>query len=186
MSQFNSGKKFFLLLSRHPHSHHATFSPSYLSSFSALPSNSPRSHSSRLTRRVLLAIGLVTGFIIAILIAVVLVTSYCTTFHCLCHSESCANNVTKLSILLVASYSPSASSRLTRRHHRRVLHAILLVASYSPSSSSRLTRYRTRRVLLAIILVASYSPSSSSRLTRHHSRRALLLAVVLAAGVLES
>jgi hypothetical protein len=71
----------------------------------------PRHH----TRRVFLAIVLAAG----ILIDIVLVTSYCTPSHCLCRSESCANHVTKLTIILVASYSPSYSSRLTRQHTRR-------------------------------------------------------------------
>jgi len=59
------------------------------------------------TRRVLLAIVLATGT----LIDIVLVTLYCTTSRCLCHSESCANPVTKLAIILAiipaASYSLS-------------------------------------------------------------------------------
>jgi len=48
------------------------------------------------TRRVLLAVVLATGT----LIDIVLVTLYCTTSRCLCHSESYANYVTKLTIIL--------------------------------------------------------------------------------------
>jgi hypothetical protein len=52
---------------------------------------------------------------------------YCTTSRCLCHSESCANHITKLpTIIHVASFSP---------HTRHVLRSI-----YSP----RPTHYRAR------------------------------------------
>ena len=61
---------------------------------------SSTSYSSRLsrhyTRRILLAVVLATGTVIDI----VPVTLYCTTSQCLCHSESCANHVTKLAIIL--------------------------------------------------------------------------------------
>jgi len=50
------------------------------------------SYSPQLTRHVLLAIILAAGT----LIDIVLLTVYCTTSRCLCHSESCANHVTKL------------------------------------------------------------------------------------------
>ena len=76
------------------------------------------------SRHVLLAIVLATG----ILIDIVLVTVYSTTSQCLCHSESCANHVTKLAIILTASYSLSSSPCLTRSHSRHVLLAIVLAA----------------------------------------------------------
>ena len=44
------------------------------------------------TRRFLLAIVLAAGT----LIDIVLLTVYCTTSWCLCHSDSCTNHVTKL------------------------------------------------------------------------------------------
>jgi hypothetical protein len=100
---------FHAIVSHHSAGHKSICSPSYSSSFSALPSYSPSSHSSRLTCHTchaLLAIVLAAG----ILIDIVLVTSYCTTSHCLCRSESYANHVTKLAIILVASSSPSYSS----------------------------------------------------------------------------
>jgi len=69
------------------------------------------------THRILLAIVLAAGT----LIDIVLLTVYCTTSRCLCHSESCANLVTKLAIILAASYLQSYSPRPTcyrpcRRH----------------------------------------------------------------------
>jgi hypothetical protein len=78
-----------------------------------------RHHTSRLTRhhtpRVLRAIVLTAD----ILIDIVLVTSYCTTFHCRCRSQSYANHLTKLAIILFASSSPSYSSFPTcHRPHR--------------------------------------------------------------------
>jgi len=45
------------------------------------------------------------------LIDIVLVKVYSTTFWCLCHSESYANHVTKLTIILAASYSLSSISK---------------------------------------------------------------------------
>jgi len=86
-------------------------------------SSSPRltrSHS----RHVLLAIVLAAG----VLIDIVLVTVYSTTSRCLCHSESCSNHVTKLTIILAASYSLSSSPHLTRSHSHHVLLAIVLAA----------------------------------------------------------
>jgi len=64
-------------------------------------------YSSRLTRHythcVLLTVVLAAGT----LIDIVLVTLYCTTSQCLCHSESCTNHVTKLTIIL--AIIPAAS-----------------------------------------------------------------------------
>ena len=67
------------------------------------------SYSLRLTRRILLAIVLAAGT----LIDMVLLTVYCTTSWCLCHSESYANLVTKLAIILAASYLQSYTPRPT-------------------------------------------------------------------------
>jgi len=36
---------------------------------------------------------------------IILLTSYCTSSHrCSCHSESCANHATKLTVVLATSY----------------------------------------------------------------------------------
>jgi len=65
------------------------------------------SYSSNLSRhythRILLAVVLATGTHIDI----ILVTLYCTTSRCLCHSERSANHVTKLAIIL--TIIPAAS-----------------------------------------------------------------------------
>jgi len=86
------------------------------------------SSSPRLTRshshHILLAIVLVTST----LIDIVCVTVYSTTSRCLCHSQSCANHVRKLTIILAASYSLSSSPRLTCSHIRHVLLASVLAA----------------------------------------------------------
>jgi len=130
-----------------------------------------------------------------LLIDIVLVTSYCTTScRCSCHSESCANHVTKLAIILAASYSLSSSLCPTRYRPRRVLLAIILAASYSLSSSPpapSLTSYSSLRIVQlpavchsgAALTMSQSSPFYSSRLSRHHTRR-VLLAIILAAGVL--
>jgi len=59
------------------------------------------------TRHVLLDVVLTAGT----LIDIVPITLYCTTSQYLCHSESCANHVTKIAIILAiipaTSYSPS-------------------------------------------------------------------------------
>jgi len=157
-----------------------------------LPSYSPR-----LARRVLLAIVLAAGT----LIDIVLLTVYCTTSRYLCHSESCANLVTKLAIILAASYLQSYSPHPTcyrphrqhphRHHTRRVLRVLILAASYplsfSPPAPS-LTSYSSRCIVqlpavchsescanhvtkLAIILAASYLQSYSLRPTCYRPRR---------------
>ena len=86
-------------------------------------SSSPRLTRSQ-SRHVLLAIVLAAG----VLIDIVLVTVYSIPSQCLCHSESCANHVTKLAIILTASYSLSSLPRLTHSHSRHVLLAIVLTA----------------------------------------------------------
>jgi len=73
------------------------------------------SYSLRLTHRILLAIVLATGT----LVDIVLLTVYGTTSRCLFHSESCTNLVTKLTIILTASYLQSYSPRPTCYRPRR-------------------------------------------------------------------
>jgi len=102
------------------------------------------------TRHVLLTIVLAAGT----LIDIVLITLYCTTSRCLCHSESCANLVTKLAIVLIGSYSLPYPPSLTRSHTHRVQPAIVLTAS----------------TLIDIILAASYTRSYSPRPTHYRSR----------------
>jgi len=91
--------------------------------------------------------------------------------RCIVQPASCANNVTKLADLFVASYSPSYTSSLTRLHTRRVV-------SYLVSSRRQYPhRHRTRRVVLynfplsvplrAALIMSQSSPSYSSRLTRY-------------------
>jgi len=75
--------------------------------------------------------------------------------------------------------SPSYSSRRSRQHTSCVLLALILVTSFSPPYSLRLTRYRprrrhphghhTRRVLLAASYSLSFSPPAPS-LTSYLSR----------------
>jgi len=79
-----------------------------------------RSHS----RHILLTVVLSAST----LIDIVLVTVYSTTSRCLCHSESCTNHVTKLVIILAASYLLSSSLCLTCSHSCHVLLAIVLAA----------------------------------------------------------
>jgi len=115
-----------------------------------------------------------------------------------CASESCANNVTKLTNLLTASYSPSYSSSLTRHPTRQVLLAVTRRVD-SPSHSSCLLAFllvtsrprrryphrdRTRRVVMynfplsvplrAVLTMSRSSPIYSPRLTRHPTRQVLL------------
>jgi hypothetical protein len=134
-----------------------------------------------------------------ILIGSVVVTSYCTTSHCLRHSRSCANNAAKLSDLLAASYSPSYSSRLTRcrprrrrypyRHcTRRVFLATLLAGSILTGSLFDIvliTSYCTTSHCLsrwsAMLTMLPCSPSYLPRRTRYHTRR-VLLAILLVAS----
>jgi len=66
---------------------------------------------------------------------------YRTTSRCLCYSKSCANHVTKLAIMLIASFLPSYPPRPThyrprhRHPHRHPLyrrtHRVVLIALYS-------------------------------------------------------
>ena len=103
----------------------ASFTPSYL----------PRLTHHVLLARVVLAAGT--------LIDIVLLTVYCTTSQCLCHSESCANHVTKVTIVLTASYLQSYlpyptcyRPRRRRRAHRHPphschAHCVVLITSCS-------------------------------------------------------
>ena len=164
----------------------------------SLPSYSPHRTCSH-TRRVLLALILTASYSLSFLLPAPSLTSYSprciVQLPAVCHSESCANHVMKLAIILVASYSTLYPPRLTRSHTRHVLLAIVLAASilidivlvtvycttsrclfYSESCANLVTK-------LAIILVASYSLPYPPCLTRSHTRR-VLPAIVLAAGTL--
>jgi len=85
-----------------------------LSLSQSLPSYLPRLTCNHI-RRVLHPIGLAAGT----LIDIVLLTVYSTTSRYLCHSESCANLVTKLAIILAASYLQSSSLHPTCYRPRR-------------------------------------------------------------------
>jgi len=101
-----------------------------------------------------------------LLIDIVLVTSYCTSSRrCSCHSESCANHVSNIAIILAASYLRSSSLRLTRAESRYVLLAIVLATS----------------TLIDIILVTVYSTTSrclcnSESCANHVTKLAIILA----------
>jgi len=128
-----------------------------------------RSHS----RHVLLAIVLAAG----VLIDIVLVTVYSTTSQCLCHSESYANHVTRLAIILAASYSLSSLPRLTRSHSRHILLAIVLA-----------TGILIAILLIAILLIAScricqLSFVSDTQSNDMRVKTALLHVMIAAMGV---
>ena len=104
------------------------------------PSYSP--HPTRYhPRRVLLALIVTTFYSLSSSPPAPSLTSY--SLLCIlqlpgvCHSESCANHVTKLAIILAASYLLSFSPRLTHSHSRHVLLAIVL----------------TTGILIAILLI---------------------------------
>ena len=125
------------------------------------------------SRHVLLPIVLAAG----VLIDIVLVTVYSTTSQCLCHSESCANHVTKLAIILAVSYSLSSSPRLTRSHSRHVLLAIVLA-----------TGILIAILLIVVVLIAScricqlyFVSNTQSNATR--IKTALLHVMIAAMGV---
>jgi len=119
-----------------------------------LPSYLPRRTCSH-TRRVLLPLILAASYSLSFSPPAASLTSYLlrcmVQLPAVCHSESCANHVTKLAIILVASYSPLYSLRLTCTHTRRVRLTIVLAAG----------------TLMDIILAASYTP----RPTRYRSHR---------------
>jgi len=105
-----------------------SFTPSYLLHLTC-------SH----TRRVLLAVILAASYLLLFSPLAPSLTSYLS--HCIvqlpavCHSESCANHVTKLAIIRITSYLQSYSSCLIRHYTRHVLLALILTVSYSLSSS---------------------------------------------------
>jgi len=115
------------------------FTSSYSSTFSKSISYSLRL-SRHHTRRVLLALILAASYSPTLAASYPLsfsppapsLTSYTSRcivqFPAVCHSESCANHVTKLAIILAASYLQSYSPHLTCNHTRRVLLAIILAA----------------------------------------------------------
>jgi len=157
-----------------------------------LPAYSPRRTCSH-TRHVLLALILAASNSLSFWPPALSLTSYSSRcmvqLPAVCHSESCTNHVTKLAIILAASYSlpyPQSPTRYRSRrqdphgHHTGpVLLAIILAASYSLAYSPRPTRYRprrqpphghhTRRVLLAASYSLSFSPLAPS-LTSYLSR----------------
>jgi len=162
------------------------------------PSYSPRPARYR-HRRILLTLIVTTSYLLLSSPPAPSLTSYSSLcilqLPGVCHSESCANHVTKLAIILATSCSLSSSLCLTRSHSCHILLAIVLTAStlidivlvtvYSTTSrclyhSESCTNHVTK---LAIILAASYSLSPSLHLTRSLSRH-VLLAIVLAVGIL--
>jgi len=146
-------------------------------------SQSSQSYSPRLTcnhtRRVLLAIVLAASTLIDIILA----ASYQLSFlplepsltsyllRCIvqlpsvCHSESCANHVTKLAIILTASY---------------LLSSLPVAACSSPSSSSSLCS--SRRVHL-VVLIALCSSHHAHRVVLNASCRICQLSFVSARSV---
>ena len=93
------------------------------------------------------------------------------------HSESCANHVTKLAIILVASYSPLYSLHLTHSHTDHILLAIIIATS-TLIDILLVTVYYTTSWCLC------YSQSCANHFkARHHTHR-VLLAIILTAGVL--
>ena len=118
-----------------------------------------------LTRHVFLAMLLAA----ILLIDIILITSYCTTSHrCYCHSESCANHVTKLAIILIASFSPSYLPHLTHTQTRCILLALILTASYWLSSSP-LAPSLTSYFSLCIVPLPSISVTLRATLTMSQS-----------------
>jgi len=125
------------------------------------------------SRHILLAIVLAAG----VLIDIVLVTVYSTTSQCLCHTESCANHVTKLAIILAASYSLSSSPRLTRSHSRHVLLTIIHAAGVLIAI-----------LLIVVVLIMSYRVCQLSFVSETQSnatsiKTALLQVMITAMGV---
>ena len=102
---------------------------------------------------------------------------YSTTSWCLYHSEICANNVTKLAIILAVPYLLSSSPRLPCSHSRYVLHAIVLAS----------------RVLIAILLIVVVLITScricqlpfvsDTQSNATHVKTALLHVMIAAMGV---
>ena len=158
MMSMQSAKPFLTLALLDPFFLFLSPRPRYSSSFFALPSFSTPSNSCCLIRRHFPDQHLTRRAFLATLLAaiptpikhidihhndIVLITSYCTSSRrCSSHSQSCANHVPNLAIILAASYSLSSSPRLSRSHSRHILLAIVLAVSYSLSYSPRPTRHR--------------------------------------------
>jgi len=115
-----------------------------------------------------------------------------------CKSTSISNGLTlSISIVLVASYTPSYSPHLTCSHTRHVLLTLILATSYSLSSlppASYLTLYSSLCIvqlpgvsvtLRAALTMPQSLPSYSPRLTCSHTHR-ILLALILAISYLLS
>jgi hypothetical protein len=195
-----------------------TSSPFYLSSFSALPSYSPPSRSppshlppsrspsshSLLSHLSCLAMSPASS-------SPSLSTSYCTSFHYLCHSERYANNVTKLHhtrrvLVSLPSHSPhshSPSSRLSRLSLSPASSSPSLSTSYCTSfhclchsesyANNDTNVHHTHHVSVSPpshsphphSLPFHSMPSLSSCLIRHHTCR-VLLAIILVTSYLPS
>jgi len=94
-----------------------------------------------------------------------------------CHSESCTNHVTKLTIILAASYLLSSSPRLTCSYSRHILLAIVLAAGVLIAI-----------LLIVIVLIASccicqLSFVSDTQSNTTHVKTALLHLMIAAMGV---
>jgi len=125
-----------------------------------LPSYSPRRTCSR-THRVLLALILAAAYSLSFSLPAPSLTSYWSRcivqLPAVCHSESCANHVTKLAIILAVSYLQSYSLRPTcyrpRRRcphchppHSRCAHRVVLIALCSSGRTHRVVLYGSYRI----------------------------------------
>jgi hypothetical protein len=160
-----------------------TSSPFYSSSFSALPSYSRPSHSlpshSRISRSSRLALSLASS-------SPSLSTSYCTSFHCLCHSESYANNVrelhhTRCILVSLSSHSLPFHSLLSHStpSHSPPSHLLLLCSLSSRSSRSALSPASSSPSSSAAYCTSfhylCHSESYANNVTKlHHTRRILV------------
>jgi len=131
-----------------------------------LPSYSPYRTCSH-TRRVLLALILAASYSLSFSPPAPSLTSYSSRcivqLPAVCHSESCANHVTKLAIILATSYLQSYSPgptcyrpRCRRPHryppHRRRAHRVVLITSCSSRRAHHvmlIVSCSTRRVVFA-------------------------------------
>jgi len=143
------------------------------------------SYSSRPTRyhphRILLARIVTTSYLLSSSQPAPSLTSYLSLcilqLPGVCHSESCTNNVTKLAIILAASYSLSSSPHLTRSHTRHILLAIVLTAGVLIAI-----------LLIVVVLIASCRICQRSFVSDMQSnatcvKTALLHVMIVAMGV---
>jgi len=145
------------------------------------PSYSPRPTRYH-PRRILLALIVATSYSLLSLLPAPSLTSYSSLcilqLPGVCHSESCANHVTKLTIILATSYLLSSSPRLTRSHSRHVLLAIVLAAGVFIAI-----------VLIVVVLIASggicqLSFVSDTQRNDTYVKIALLHVMITAMGVM--